>query len=256
MKEAFTYMFKDNKFWIKGLSYLGLVFIANLITNYGQTFYPACPRCAVSIPWQYWTFIAIGSIINLIPLGYMYTCIKSLIDQDENPILPFVSPWENLIKGFKYSIAILLLLVPLFIVTILIIAGIASISMGSALGMIISKTIMLTAIIGFAVLLLGFNWIFANKDSFLSFYRFKEVFAIIKSEPKLYFAHLLMIGFVFIVNMLLELGFGFTAGWFHIPTIIGLFVVGLLAAFTGTYAIFVICHLIAKAVKKDFVSEV
>ena len=46
MLKSFYYMFKTEKFWVKGLCYMGLVFISNLLTNYAQTLVPACPKCA------------------------------------------------------------------------------------------------------------------------------------------------------------------------------------------------------------------
>ena len=96
MKEAFTYMFKDNKFWAKGLSYLFLIFTANLLLNYAQTLLPPCPRCTVALPWQYWVCFISGTLINLIAVGYIFSCIKALVEQEENPILPLINILSSL----------------------------------------------------------------------------------------------------------------------------------------------------------------
>ena len=256
MKEAFTYMFKDNKFWVKGLCYLGFVFIANLLLNYAQTLLPPCPKCAPPLPWNYWVCFILGTILNLIPLGYMFTCIKAIIDQEETPVLPFINPLKDLLKGLKYSVAILIFLLPLLVVTMLIIFGITTLALGSAIGLVISKIFLISVILFVALIIIGFNWIFANKDSLINFYRFKKVFEIIGAGKKKYFGHVGMVFLMFILNMLLEMGFGYTAGLLGIGTIPGLFVVGILAAITGTYTVFVICHLTANSVKRELAETV
>lgn len=253
MREAFTYMFKDNKFWIKGLCYLGLIFLSNLLTNYAQTLVPDCPKCAIATPWQYWVCIVVGAIVNLIPLGYMLTCMKALIDQDETCVLPYINPLKNLYKGFKYAIALLSMLIPLFVLTLIIIAIITGITSGSVYGLIISKILLISVIIGFTIIYTGFNWMFANKDTYLNFYNFKKVFEIIKSGKKHYFLSVGLICLMFVLSSVAELIFATTAGISLIPTLYGLVIVGVLAGITTTYITFVNCYLTAKSIKKEFI---
>ena len=249
MKEAFTYMFKDNKFWIKGLSYLCLFFTANLFLNYAQTLLPQCPKCAVSVPCQYWVCFLIGTVINFVALGYIFSCIKALIEQKENPSLPFVNVLKDLYKGFKYAISFLLLILPLMLLTVLITYAIAAITSCSFAGFIISKIIYTAIFIFLVSLFIGFNWMFANKESFLNFFQFKKVFELIGANKKRYIGHLLLILVVFIINMILETGFIVSSALLRLSTICGLVYSGIFAAITGTYAAFVICKLTADSIK-------
>lgn len=251
MKEAFTYMFKDNKFWAKGLSYLFLIFTANLLLNYAQTILPPCPGCAVSIPWQYWIFFIFGSVINFAGIGYFFSCVKALIEQKENPVLPFVNILKDLYKGFKYSVALLLLIVPAALLMGVFILIFAKITSGSMIGLILSKTAFWVIFLFVGVLLIAFNWLFANKESFINFFRFKKVFELIGADKKKYIIHLLMILLVCFINIILETIFNVSSGLLKLGTINGLILSGILSAITGTYAALIICKLTANSIAPE-----
>ena len=249
MKSAFTYMFKDNKFWIKGLIYLCLIFIANLLLNYAQTILPPSPRNAAPLPWNYWVCFISGTILNLIPLGYMFSCIKTIINTEDTPILPYINLFGDLIKGLKYSIAMLIFLLPLLVITIIIEFGISSMLQGTLIGLICTRAFLLAVIIFTAAVFMGYNNMFARDNSLLTFYRFKQLFKGIGSGKRRYFGHLGMLFLVFILNMTLEMGFGRTAALANLDTYASLIIVGLLSAVVGTYAIFIICYLTAKSIE-------
>lgn len=249
MKEAFTYMFKDNKFWLKGLIYLCLIFIANLLLNYAQTLLPPCPKCAPPPSWNYWVCFISGTILNLIPVGYMFSCVKTIIDSEDTPVLPYINPFGDLLKGLKYTIAMLIFLLPLLVITIIIEFGISAILQGTLAGLICTRVFLLAVIIFTASIFMGYNNMFARENSLLTFYKFKQLFSGIGSGKKRYFVNLGMLFVVFFLNMTLEMGFGRAAALANLDTFAGLITVGLLSAITGTYAIFIICHLTARSIE-------
>ena len=251
MKEAFTYMFKDNKFWVKGLWYFGFVFIANLMINYAQTLVPPCLRCAPPMPWYYWVCALVGPLLSLIPLGYLYTCVKALIEQNDNYVLPNFNLWKNFLKGLKYAVALLMLTIPLLLISM--IAVTISFARVYTLFLLI---IPFALILCFAYFYIGFNWMFANKDSFITFYRFKKLFKLIGTNKKHYFMSFLVIAVVGLLNMLLEMACGATAAIFISGTVPGLIATGVSSAIIGTYTAFVICYLTAKSISSDLVETI
>lgn len=248
MKEAFTYMFKDNKFWIKALSYFSLFFTANFLLNYAQTLLPTCPRCAVSLPWQYWVLFIAGTLVNFVALGYIFSCIKTLIEQKENPLLPFVNILKDLYKGFKYAVSLILLIIPVMVIVMLLVLGIAGVTSGSIVGFILSKILYILVFLFFGFLFIGFNWLFAGNESFFNFFKFRKVFELIWADKKKYICHLLMILLVFTINIFLETGFIISSVILKLGTIGGLIFSGIFAAITGTYMAFVICKLTADSI--------
>ena len=251
MKEAFTYMFKDNKFWVKGLSYLFLIFTANLLLNYAQTILPPCPKCSVSIPWQYWIFFISGTLVNTVAIGYLFSCIKALIEHIENPVLPFVNILKDFYKGFKYSVSLLMLILPIGVALGLFMLIIALITSGSAVGLILSKTLFWIIFLFIGLLLIAFNWLFSNTESYFSFFRFKKVFELILNDKRKYIGHFLMILLVCFLNIILETVFNVSSGLLKLETLYGLALSGILSAITGTYAAFIICKLTANSIKRE-----
>ena len=250
MLKSFYYMFKTEKFWVKGLCYMGLVFISNLLTNYAQTLLPPCAKCAPPLSPVYWVCLISGMLLSLIPLGYVYSCIKSIIDSEEEVMLPFMNLKEDFVKGFKYAVSMLSLLLPLLVVVMLIIVGIAGVTLGSNLGAVISKTFLIFVILAFAFLLIGFNRLFAEEPRFSNFYRFKRVFELISTGKRRYLGYVSLICVMFIINMFLELFFGKNVALLGIGTTGALIITGILCAITGTYITFVISYLTARSIKK------
>ena len=181
MGKAFTYMFKDNKIWLKWLLFAIIMSLSKFFADYASTLLPSCRYCHVNIPVQYWIYLTIGTLISFISFGYMYSCIKKLIDSDECFVLPNIKLWDNFVRGFKYSVAFMLLFIPFTLFNGLIMQLYRVFNLT---GLILATII--TSIIGlvFIYFIIGFSWIFANKPSFLCFYRFKKAFEIISQNIK------------------------------------------------------------------------
>ena len=81
MKEAFTYMFKDGKYLEKAFAYAGFVFLADFLANFSQ--YIKGSNLG-------FLMLILGYIVLFIPSGYGISCVKALMAQKENFVLPYI----------------------------------------------------------------------------------------------------------------------------------------------------------------------
>ena len=102
MKEAFTYMLKDNKIKEKAALYFGIMFIATLLTNFSQYINSNNSGTVPSLASLLLGLV--GGILSLITTGYSFVCIKTIIEQKDNIVLPYIAP-KNAILGLKFSVS-------------------------------------------------------------------------------------------------------------------------------------------------------
>lgn len=244
MKEAFSYMFKDNKYPQKALTYFGLIFLANFAVMYAKLFAPACPNCQASPEYPLWTFI--GFILMILPMGYGITCVKSLIEQKENFIIPFFNFKNSLITGLKYTLAIIFTGLAIGL-GFSILGGI----LGVIAGMFQLKALLFVFIIAAIAFFLCFIfyisallWIFACKGWLTSFFRWGKAFQLLSKNPKNYWKAFGLVLLVSIVS-------GTIANLIPVSNLLTAIIAAVISSALASYTIFVWSYLNAKAIKAE-----
>ena len=267
MLEAFSYMFKDNKYINKALIYFVFALLMNFCTIYSQTFSPSCAggECPVQSDPQVYIWMIAGAVIGLIPLGYQFSCIKALMEQKENYVLPTFNIAKNIWLGFKSLLGSTLLGVIFGLIGIVfaivfgIIAGLCGHDKASALGILIVAGIILVAlaliaILAISIFSIAFTWIFANTGWITSYIRFKRAFQLIKTNPSTYwiaFGLMILIGFVAGIFGLVGPIIGALTGSKFIASLIGSCIIALLSSYTA----FASAFLVAKSIKSLPIEE-
>ena len=161
MKEAFTYMFKDNKFAQKAAMYFCFALIASLCSEFGK-YFTEIEQTKISTPVL--LLILIFSIVfGLIVNGYKILCTRAILEQKENIVIPYINVKNSLFTGFKLGVAILLLI--LIFISIAIICVFAS--------PITAKACICFAFLFITCFGAALTYIFVKTDSWLSFVLFK-----------------------------------------------------------------------------------
>ena len=261
MREAFSYMFKDNKYKNKALTYFVFAMIANFCSIYANTFAPSCSGVGchveqtISPEAARWLFL--GVIISLIPLGYHFSCIKALIEQKENFVLPNFNLIKNFVQGLKYFFNIILAVIVYglgFAIVAILLAIIASLTGLKVLSLMLLAIISILLFAGFSILSLAFFWIFANTGWLTTLFRVQRAYNLVKTNRSTYWLALglmillgIVVGLVSIVAPIL----GAFTGSSIAASLIAAFLISILAAYTT----FVSAFIIAKAVKPVEIPE-
>lgn len=240
MKEAFTFMFKDNLFKQKWAAYFCFAFLGSFLSNLGNA--PAIGQLKLLAP----LFILLGVVIMLVPAGYIVACIRALKEQKENYVLPLFNIKHNLFTGFKFGVSIFILsfLFGAVFAIISLIIGIISGILNAKLVAIIG--ISLIMIIAFAIVLyytLALNRVFADTDSWISFIKFKHATELIKKSSQYTKGFWLFISINFLSGVISGILFALSAksiGCLAITTII--------SAAIASYVAFFNAFITAKAV--------
>lgn len=251
MKEAFSYMFNDNKFWQKSLAYLAVSIIAIFANLYYKNISPYENQNL----FEYFLFWLIGSLSTLLASGYFYNCVKALIEQKENFILPFFNIKTCFITGIKYAISNLLLFLCIFISMFLV--GLTSylVSLVNPILAILILTIfmIILMIILICILLLcpALIWIFSVKGWYSSFLRFRKAFLIVKESGTRYwqFLGIQVLLILCITTMCLLLLFTLEIN--NLSPLAYNIIFVLTIALITSYTIFVSAFLNAKAIKTE-----
>ena len=233
MREAFSYMFKDNMIKQKAGIYLVILFISSLLTNYAN--YMINKNMVKSPSIETIILSLAGFVISLITTGYCVNCIKTIVEQRENIILPFVNIKNNLFLGFKYYISLSLLGL---IMTIVLVSS-----------FFLSKEVaFILTCITFIILMLyimPFMYIFATTGMWSSFLRFKRATIMIAKSKWQYWKNFLICFGIFIL-------FGIISAVAYKETGIANVIAGtLIMAIASTYFMYVTSYLTAKAIKTD-----
>lgn len=193
MKEAFTYMFKDNKFWNK--------FFILSIFAFIYTFCSTVLTCSIKYDLHVYILSLIVLVCYILIEGHRISVIGALQGKStELKVLPYVNLKNNFVTGFKYTVAVILFSIPLF--SIIAACGYTSV-FSMTIGTPIRHTTMyiVTIYSVFMVLTLLFTLIsallinfvipsaliiFTKTKSVWNFYKFEEMLKIIKSNKKNY----------------------------------------------------------------------
>ena len=225
MKQAFCYMFKDNKFYQKYLYYFILMSICTFLLTYSD--YKANAQLfSIQTPLMK----ILGTLILTIPTGYSYSCIKALISQKENFILPAVNLKKNFVTGFKFDLATLLICLP-FLLIFLVLA-------------IIFPLLVICLLLVIVAYSLSFRYIFANTESITTFFQFKTSIKLVNNSGFKYWLGLLII-------IILETISGvISTQLFKIThSLLYTAVTAIISSIIASYVMFVNAYITAKAIK-------
>jgi len=246
MKEAFNFMFKDNMFVKKAMTYACVAFIANFISNYANTLAPA-PNTMPSI--KYLLFFFVGAILMLIPSGYGMSCVKAFVEQKENYVIPFLNIKTNFILGLKLAVSIIImsLIFGLGItITAIAFAFLFSIINAVNIGSIILGIVVCAVILTVVFYSLAFCYIFATTEKFTSFIQFRTATKLIKGDLKHYtLSTLLFIG----LSLLVGIAGAVISSLLSFLGLIGLIIATLVIAIISGYTIYLYSYLTAKSIK-------
>lgn len=162
MEKAFTYMFKDNKIMNKSLILIILAFAESILN-------------------------ILGLIIAPIICGYKISCVKSIMEQSENYILPYANIKKNFVLGIKVLLSAFFGSIPYIMIgTVLVILGInLCIQKCFVYGAVL---FILTGLICLPYLYfsMAFERIFAKTESMFSYFQYKEAYREMSSDHSHY----------------------------------------------------------------------
>ncbi len=249
IKEAFTYMFKDNKFLQKAFVYFLFAFIANFFIQYASTTLMPTQENPFNI--EYYAFLLLGTVLMFIPQGYYVSCVRALKEQQENLVLPYFNLINNFKQGFKFNVSIWLLCIAFCAISIVafIIGGLLSVA-SKILAMIVFILVAITAII-FALAVcfyaIALTKIFTNTNSWLSFFKFKEATKIIANNTSNYMLAIgITIGISIVSGIISRIGMLLNNNHIAIPIM-----VALLTSIIASYTVFVFSYILAKWFKTE-----
>ena len=258
MIEAFSYMFKDNKFFEKAGLYFLFAFLANFLTQYAQTIAPSVPGETFSI--QYIFCVLSGFLLVFIPVGYGYLCIKALMMQKDNYVLPFFNVGKSVIIGLKFLVNMLALTCLFYLPFIILSVILGFLGALGGKGTFLAVLILLLLIyllISLVFLLLVFiytpvfNCLFAKKEWFTAFCRFIKGTNLIKQDAGTYFKGVGIYFLVLVAYMLVYGIFSFITMFLLGKTIISAILISFMTAFLSSYLVFVFSYIVVKAVKHE-----
>lgn len=245
MREAFSYMFKDNCLFQKTWIYITLLAIANILIGISKTgsHIIARPELLSTNPTE-GILIHLGVvIITMFTTGYFLSVISANIKQKNNILLPRFNAVNNFAKGLKYFFAVFLL-----IIIISVISGLLQ----SLFGSIIS-TIFIGIIATFYFIYgCSFVWNFADSNNIFAFFDFKNSLKKVAQNLKNYFKHISLMWLITlsgaIIALVLEFIFSF------IPSdLIAIVLFSILGAFINAYVALTSAFLIGKSLIVDSV---
>lgn len=248
MREAFTYMFKDPGIKDKATTYIIICFIAFALTALPEI--SQFSGIATTSPYitpvttpSFELLAFCGKLLNLVLLGYSFTCVGAIIKQNQNIVLPFLNIWNSFVKGFKFNVGIILLLLPLILLIFLF--------------SLLSKfaTIIFTILVFLLFIIIGnsFIWTFANENKISIFFDLKRIFRYIAENKKTYFKNLLFIILIGIVSAIISVLFMLLFNLLINNVYLAWILTSLEGAIIATYTFFVSIYLIAKSINPQTV---
>ena len=248
MKEAFYYMFKDNMFKNKVLMYFVSVLLANFLIQYGNTFAPVDKN--VAAPMQYHILNLLGFIALFIPCGYGVMCLRALMEQKENFVLPFLNIKNSFVLGFKLMSGIILLSIAfgLFYLILAIIFGVlAFILKMPTIMSVLYMTVLLLFVLLIVIFTPAFSCILAKKEWYTTFFRFIKSAKLIKNDVGNYFKGVGLFIAISILVAIINAPLTFLL-W---KNVYGAFLSALIGSLISSYTVFVYAYIFAKTVKHE-----
>ena len=243
-------MFKDNCFCKKAFIYFLLTFLASAFFAYAQmnTCNGACPFSTRPEVINFSQtnvilFNILGTILNMLALGYFFNCIEAVIKQNKNILLPFFNINSCLNKGFKSYVAIILVVFILTLVSVLV-----GLFYNPAFYIFWGIVILFYMIAG-----VSFLWNFANDGKFISFFDFKKAYNNIVNSSRNYFKYLIVILGLCFVSIISSLIIEVLCNLITIKPLATMILTTLLSSLISTYLAFSAVYLIAKSIRQDSV---
>ena len=233
MINAFTYMFYDNKFLQKAIFYFIFCLSTKLCLEFATVF------SEQNIYITAMLLYIVGTIFSIVTNGYFISCVKALISQNKNYVLP-VFNMKSLLMGIKYTISIFLAGLCLFFILFFVFI------LSLFLGKILSGLIIIIIALTFTAYFNALAFIFANTEAFNSFLQFKKATNLIKNNADEYVK-----GLIILIIVLVTI-----AGIDYIVSAIfknaGMFATVLISAILSTYSIFITSFVIAKSIRHEY----
>ena len=249
MREAFTYMFKDPGYNDKAIMYFVICFIALAllaspeISNLNTAGMSQSPKVTPISNPIFAILPLLGVLFNWIITGYYLTCVQAITKQNQNYVLPFINIGGSFIKGFKFTIAtILITLVLTLLGFIFAFVGPIGISLYSI------SLLVLLFIFGNA-----FMWLFANEGKLSTFFAWKKVSKLVSGNCKNYFKNLFILILITIAGALVSTIFMFLFNFLVSNMYVAWILTSLEGAIVASYTAFVSMYLIAKSIKVESV---
>lgn len=246
MKKAFNYMFFDNLFFKKVITFLAYVFLLVYCSNFSLT------GCKGTILVNFFNAIILMLILLLgysIVEGYKIAIIKSInVEQNYYAILPIFNIKKDLKIGIKYLISFLIFSTPIFCII-----GAFGFIVGFApmLNMpnFLSNTsciLLFLSIFAYTLYLICFLpaciVIFTKTNSIWSFYKFEEIFKLISLNKKEYIKSALIF---FILSIVIEECYKLSLN-LNNQSIMLFTIMLFLMSVIITYLSFVVCYMVAR----------
>ncbi|MBQ9245369.1 DUF4013 domain-containing protein [bacterium] len=238
MKEAFLYMLKDNKIKEKAAIYFGIMFVATLLQNLSQ--YISSHNVSGTPTIQTILLALSGFVISFITTGYSIICIKTIIEQKDNIVMPYINI-KSFYPGLKYiislgllSIVIYLILIPIYVISAM-----------------VSKLIFLLCIIAIVLFVAAYlpvlTYIIATTGMWTSFFRIVRATKLINSSKWQYWKNALMICAIGILIAVLTGIITYFSG----NEISGIIIQTLFTTAISSYTVYVFAYLTAKSIKDE-----
>lgn len=256
MREALTYMFKDNCFYKKAVMYCILIFFASTFSALADmsSCTGSCQLITTPIPLTQLKFnvllYRIASLfLYILSLGYFISSLEAVNKQENNIIFPFFNFKLNLIKGIKFALALFTTVILYYVLTLLFVI------VGSKFIPVITEVT--TSLIALFTLLYiicynSFLYSYASENKLLNFFNFKKAFLPIKKAPKTYFKFWSLLILVSLASTVITYLFEILFGLFNNAYLVML-LTNIIAAIVGTYTTYVSFLLIRKSSETDSV---
>ena len=233
MINAFTYMFYDNKFLQKAIFYFIFCLSTKLCLEFATVF------SEQNIYITAMLLYIVGTIFSIVTNGYFISCVKALISQNKNYVLP-VFNMKSLLLGIKYTISIFLAGLCLFFILFFVFI------LSLFLGKILSGLIIIIIALTFTAYFNALAFIFANTEAFNSFLQFKKATNLIKNNADEYVKGLIIL----IIVLVTIAGIDYIVSAIFKNT--GMFATVLISAILSTYSIFITSFVIAKSIRHEY----
>ena len=250
MKEAFSYMFKEKNFIIKALPYGLFTFVVQFLMLWAFKF--VSPQTNTIQP-QYFLLVILACIFTIIPIGFMYSSLKAILEQIE---LPFMNIKRDFIFGLKFIAGwiIFMLAYVLIVLSALLIVGVPIVMLTKTNPVLGAISAILSVVAYFLVIFLFFAYIpslcaiFAKTGRITSFLSLRKATRLIKQGVGTYAKGLgliILCSFAFGIFNNIIITCTVKAG------IIGISIGALITAIISVYLVYALIAVIAKSVKAE-----
>jgi len=242
--DAFSYMFTDKTFISKAIIVYAIVVISVMLLSGLQV---ATQAKVTPTPMNTICFI-IGMLINSITVGYIFSCTKTITNQNNSYSLPSINLSENFIAGIKFWAASFIMGGAFALILVPIIAAIVFLPMVLKIIIGIIGVFFLCKYIWVSI---SFYWIYAHKNYLTIFFKYKLGKAVIANSKGSYGKGVLYLFLYGILSGIAYFILAFIGGFlFKGSTIMA----SALAGLSSTYFMFVFAYIYSKMINPECVT--